>query len=222
MKPPGPIELQKRLPEYDISLDILGDYGQIFIQYGYVTLFVAACPIAPLMAYISNVIELRSDGHKLFHLHRRVVPMGAQDIGTWLLILQMTAVIAVITNAAILCFTMGLLNFSDVGKTWLFIGFQYVVFLSMALFAYLVDDVPPYVQIQLDRQEYLAERLNMTDEEMVKEKEKTAKKQARNGGIGSHASEADQGPAVTNAEAGGDVTRRRLDPSLFVVSSHQC
>jgi hypothetical protein len=71
-----------------------------------------------------------------------VVPSGAQDIGTWLVILQMTAIISVMTNAGILCFTMDLLHFSGVGTVWLFIGFQYVIFVAMAFFAMLVPDVP--------------------------------------------------------------------------------
>lgn len=75
-------------------------------------------------------------------LFRRPIPVGAEDIGTWLSILQLTAVISVVTNSGILCFTMDLLTFTGVGKLWIFIGFQYAIFIAMAIFAYLVDDVP--------------------------------------------------------------------------------
>ena len=46
-----------------------------------------------------------------------------------------------------LCGTVTMLS-ADVtpqGKTWLFIGFQYLVFVSMAIFAYVVDDIPEEV-----------------------------------------------------------------------------
>lgn len=78
-------------------------------------------------------------------LFRRTIPVGAQDIGTWLSILQMTAVASVITNAGILCFTMKILDTSLVGSIWIFIAFQYVIFVAMGVFAYVVDDVPAEV-----------------------------------------------------------------------------
>jgi hypothetical protein len=80
--------------------------------------------------------------------NRRPVPTGAEDIGTWLVILQMTSLAAVVTNAGILCYTMRLITFSGVGTVWLFVGFQYAVFIAMAIFAHLVDDVPAEVGVQ--------------------------------------------------------------------------
>jgi hypothetical protein len=57
----------------------------------------------------------------------------------------MTARAAVITNGAILCFTMDLLPFTMTGRIWTFIGFQYVLFFGMEAFAAIVDDVPAQV-----------------------------------------------------------------------------
>lgn len=66
----------------------LEDYAELAIQYGYVTLFVAAFPLAPFLAYVSNVVEIRTDGWKLLYAFKRVLPSGAQDIGSWMSILQ--------------------------------------------------------------------------------------------------------------------------------------
>ena len=83
-----------------------------------------------------------------------------------------------VTNSGLLCYTMELITFSNVGKTWLFIGLQYAILVAMMAFAAFVDDEPPHVAIQKQRQTYLNERLNMTEEEVNKEKEKSAKKKA--------------------------------------------
>eukprot|EP01035_Chromulina_nebulosa_P017620 gene17620-23197_t len=143
------------LDDYDESTGVIDDFAELAAQYGYVTLFVSACPIAPLIAYISNIIEFRSDGWKLLYNTKRSIPRGAEDIGTWAIIFQLTAIMAVITNAGLLCFTMQLIHFNGVEKIWLFISLQYFILICLALFAYFVDDVPEDVKIQLDRQAHL-------------------------------------------------------------------
>lgn len=51
------------------------------IQYGFTTIFVAAFPLAPLLALISNLVEIRLDAIKMVRLQRRLVPRKAKDIG---------------------------------------------------------------------------------------------------------------------------------------------
>jgi hypothetical protein len=63
-------EREYTLEVYDPVMSAIDDYCEITIQYGYVTLFVAAFPLAPLLAYLSNVVEIRTDGWKLLHAYR--------------------------------------------------------------------------------------------------------------------------------------------------------
>ena len=51
------------------------------IQYGFVTIFVAAFPLAPLCALINNILEIRLDAFKFTARWKRPVAARAQDIG---------------------------------------------------------------------------------------------------------------------------------------------
>lgn len=51
------------------------------IQFGFVTLFVASFPLAPLFALLNNIIEIRLDAKKFITELRRPVAVRAKDIG---------------------------------------------------------------------------------------------------------------------------------------------
>src|SRR3546814_12637490 len=61
---------------YDIIKGPLKDYAELAIQFGYITLFVVALPAAPFLAWVSNYIEIRTDGYKLIKHHQRPVQIG--------------------------------------------------------------------------------------------------------------------------------------------------
>ena len=73
------------------------------IQYGFVTIFVSAFPLAPFFALINNIFELRLDAKKLLVHHRRPVAVRVKDIGVWLPILEALGRIAVLTNVNPCC-----------------------------------------------------------------------------------------------------------------------
>ncbi|XP_062328767.1 anoctamin-7 isoform X1 [Osmerus eperlanus] len=84
---------------------LLDEYLEMVIQFGFITIFVAACPLAPLFALINNWVEVRLDAQKFVCEYRRPVAERAQDIGVWLNILQVITHLAVITNAFLIAFT---------------------------------------------------------------------------------------------------------------------
>lgn len=51
------------------------------IQFGFVSLFVASFPLAPLFALLNNVIEIRLDAKKFVTELRRPDSIRAKDIG---------------------------------------------------------------------------------------------------------------------------------------------
>uniref|UniRef100_H3ADU6 Anoctamin n=1 Tax=Latimeria chalumnae TaxID=7897 RepID=H3ADU6_LATCH len=75
------------------------------LQFGFITIFVAACPLAPLFALLNNWIELRLDARKFLCVYRRAVVERAQGIGIWFEILDVITKFAVISNAFLIAFT---------------------------------------------------------------------------------------------------------------------
>lgn len=70
------------------------------IQFGFITLFVASFPLAPLLALVNNIIEVRVDAWKLTTQFRRPVAAKAHSIGAWAEILSGVAILSVVTNVS--------------------------------------------------------------------------------------------------------------------------
>ncbi|XP_053576484.1 anoctamin-9 isoform X2 [Bombina bombina] len=84
---------------------LFDEFLEMVIQYSFTTIFVAAFPLAPLLAFINNLLEIRLDAMKMTKLQRRLVPRKANDIGIWLQVLEAVGVLAVITNGLVIAIT---------------------------------------------------------------------------------------------------------------------
>ncbi|XP_071945717.1 anoctamin-7-like isoform X1 [Antedon mediterranea] len=86
------------------------EYLEMILQFGFITIFVASFPLAPLFALLNNWIEIRLDGAKYLCEVRRPVAERAEDIGIWFSILDAIAQIAVVSNAFLIAFTSDFLS----------------------------------------------------------------------------------------------------------------
>jgi hypothetical protein len=110
--------------------EAMKDYSEIVVQYGFVTLFVSAFPLVPLLALANNVLEIHVDGYKLCHSMRRPMPHMADSVGIWSFFMSIQSNISVITNMALVCFTSDLLDeYTAVTKLVIFILAEHVLFL---------------------------------------------------------------------------------------------
>ncbi|KAJ8950967.1 hypothetical protein NQ318_006351 [Aromia moschata] len=87
------------------SHSLFSEYLEMVLQYGFVTIFVTAFPLAPLFALINNVLEMRLDAKKFIKYYRRPVPQRVKNIGVWYPILAIVGRIAVVSNAFIIAFS---------------------------------------------------------------------------------------------------------------------
>ena len=64
----NPVEAEKFLAPYESNFD---DFKEMSIQFGYATLFAVSYPLAALLAWFNNLIEMRLDAYQLCYMHRR-------------------------------------------------------------------------------------------------------------------------------------------------------
>ncbi|XP_077273453.1 anoctamin-4 isoform X6 [Temnothorax americanus] len=79
-------------------LALFDEYLEMILQYGFVTLFVAAFPLAPLFALLNNIAEIRLDAYKMVKEARRPLAERVEDIGAWSGILRGVTYVAVVSN----------------------------------------------------------------------------------------------------------------------------
>nr|XP_006131711.1 anoctamin-9 isoform X1 [Pelodiscus sinensis] len=90
----------------DVNIfSLFDEFLEMMIQYSFTTIFVAAFPLAPLLAFFNNCIEIPLDNYKMVWLQRRMVPRRANDIGIWLQVLEAIGILAVIGNGLVIAIT---------------------------------------------------------------------------------------------------------------------
>ena len=93
------------LTEYDNIEGPIGDYMELLIQFGFLTLFGCSFAFSPFLCFALNMFQIKQDGYKLLFLNRKPVPMEVKSIGVWEHIYAGFVSLSAITNVGIICFT---------------------------------------------------------------------------------------------------------------------
>jgi len=93
----------QKIPHILCNLNVLHN---LVLQYGFVTIFVAAFPLAPFFALLNNVLEMRLDAKKFLRFYRRPVPRRVKNIGIWFRILDVIGRLSVVTNVSMNIFLL--------------------------------------------------------------------------------------------------------------------
>ena len=166
------------------NLELFDDYLEMVIQYGYITLFASAFPFAPALSFITNIIEMKSDGFKVSFLVKKPQVKRVKSIGTWNTVLIIQTWISVITNVFLFGFSSEqmlqwfpsffdhvVVSLDDISviEQQLRMGYgRYAIFFIFALehlllliglcITFLLNDVPRIVRKGLARREYFRTR----------------------------------------------------------------
>jgi hypothetical protein len=141
--------------------DLLNEYLEIIIEFGYMTLFAESAPFAPIFILLFYSIELRSDLFKLSTVTKRPHNVRKRSIGIWFNIMSFISILSVFTN---LLFTM---TYNE-GKSYVHLDKENIGFGQMLNFFILEHSVliiflilrlvfssrAPWVQLFYARREY--------------------------------------------------------------------
>jgi len=138
------------------AIDVLDDYLEIVIQFGYITLFFVTFPVAPIFAFFSNILEAKIDAIKRL-AKRRPVPTDQSDISAYFNAFLFLAFAALINNTALIVFQTHLVPSSPD----LFVKII-VVLSALAYFIFTFNlsgaqksHLPYDVSLQLERQAFV-------------------------------------------------------------------
>ena len=148
---------EARMPEYNT----FNDYAEMMVQYGYVTFFSMAFPLAPGFALLNNVVEIRSDAFKLCNNTRRPVARKAAGIGVWFRTLQLMSVVAVLTNLAHIGFSSDQFsiyfpNVTHAEKVVIIFGMEHCILTMQWVLTALVPSAPFWVRRSIQREKHLS------------------------------------------------------------------
>lgn len=143
-----------------------GEYLEMALQFGFMTIFVAAFPLGPFFALVNNLWEIRLDARKMLVFTQRPIAFKSQDIGIWNKILVAISYISLITNACLIAFSsqsfkkIYLASLDGPAKTVaqiLFVLiFEHVVLGIRFILVKVIPDIPLEVRQAIERENYLA------------------------------------------------------------------
>lgn len=152
--------LEREFQKADVGDLTLAEYTEKVIIYGFIVMFAASLPIAPLIALLIILFDIRIDAKRLLWLSRRPVAFRAQDIGTWYAILNFLNVVGVVSNACLIAFTSNWgIQYDLVGQLIIVIAFEHIVFAVKLIIAALIPDIPATVSLAQRKESYKIDKI---------------------------------------------------------------
>ena len=154
---------------------VFGDYLELWVQFGQVTLFASIFPLAGLLALANNIVEIRSDGFKLLRASKRALPTTAASIGSWIDVFEFLGFVAVATNVALIGVSFShsergeelLSEFSPTQRVLLLVAVEHFVFVLKGAISNLIPNVPHDIALTLEAREELQREKNLAHFEVA-------------------------------------------------------
>ncbi|XP_043563105.1 anoctamin-10 isoform X1 [Chiloscyllium plagiosum] len=151
------IKLQGEMSSFPGMFD---EYMELFVQFGYVSLFSCIYPLTAILVMVNNITEIRMDAMKLCHLFRKPFISPAANIGVWQTAFEMIGFLSVISN----CFLISISpqvegycaenNITPKNVLIWTVGIEHALLAIKIILAFAIPDVPQWVKLRIERVEY--------------------------------------------------------------------
>uniref|UniRef100_G3X1X3 Anoctamin n=1 Tax=Sarcophilus harrisii TaxID=9305 RepID=G3X1X3_SARHA len=148
------IVLEKEKGTY---LGTFDDYLELFLQFGYVSLFSCVYPLAAAFAVLNNFSEINSDALKMCKVFKRPFAEPSASIGVWQLAFETMSVISVVTNCALIGMSPQLNAVFPHSKTDLIlivVAVEHALLALKFVLAFVIPDKPQEIQVKLAKLEF--------------------------------------------------------------------
>jgi len=138
----------------------INDYMVIIMQYGFVVMFGNVVPVVAVVAMLSNLIQIRTDGWKLVNTMKRPFPVEASDIGAWSQVQDILAWIAVFTNVGVCVISSQLFTeYDTMQRLCIFFVAEHILVAFKLIIERTIAKVPRSVIVNRKKQEYVIDCL---------------------------------------------------------------
>lgn len=161
------VRLQLAQPTYDVDADVL----EMWVQFGHVTMFAAAWPLAPAAALLNNLVEVHSDAFKLLAM-RRPHPDRVASLGAWVTAFSALSYVAVASNVALLTIAAAQRDAWQLGSTLSYVSvaivLEHLLIGLKLVMAGALPDVPDGIRAAVRAEERTRMRLLMEGAQAAK------------------------------------------------------
>ncbi|XP_003476919.2 anoctamin-10 isoform X3 [Cavia porcellus] len=171
--------LEKEMGTY---LGTFDDYLELFLQFGYVSLFSCVYPLAAAFAVLNNFTEVSSDALKMCRVFKRPFSEPSASIGVWQLAFETMSVISVVTNCALIGMSPQVNAVFPESKTELVlivVAVEHALLALKFILAFAIPDKPRHIQVKLARLEF--ESLEALKQQHMKLAAESLKEEPRGG-----------------------------------------
>lgn len=176
--------LEKEMGTY---LGTFDDYLELFLQFGYVSLFSCVYPLAAAFAVLNNFTEVNSDALKMCRVFKRPFSEPSASIGVWQLAFETMSVISVVTNCALIGMSPqvnAIFPESKADLILIVVAVEHALLALKFILAFAIPDKPRHIQVKLARLEFESlealkqQQMKLVTENLKEEPKESGKEKA--------------------------------------------